>query len=138
MLFLIFSSILVAASGIWLVLYVEKRVTELCERNLERWERLMIPIPIILLVAGNLDGAMSLMAFLESNPNSVPVRYPENQAWNADRLGYAAFAALALLPFVLVRWFSPKFILEVWFAHIIWLMGPFCFLLAASGVPFRS
>src|SRR5687768_9429755 len=70
--------------------------------SLSRWRRLLIPLPIVLFLVSNLDGIFSLLAYLETHP-TVPARYSENQAWNADRFAYAGAIAAVLLPFFLVN-----------------------------------
>ncbi len=93
------------AASLLLVRHIERTAQHVRGELLPRWARLLIPIPIILFLLGNLDGVLSLIAYLDDHHGAVPVRYSENQAWNADRFCYAGTVSVVLLPFSLGRRF---------------------------------
>ena len=108
--------------------------------NIPCWRRLLIALPPVLFFVGNLDAILSLNAFIESHPGTLPHRYPGNQAWNTDRLFYAALGAAFLVPFITVFPFlkSLRAVVPIWFAYFVWMMAVFCPVGLATGVPLQD
>jgi hypothetical protein len=136
---------LIAAIGgiipsLFLIRAIERSAERLSGARLSRWRRLLIPLPIVLFLAANLDGVLSLISYLHSHPGAVAVRDDGNLAWSTDRFFYAGFLALGFLPFVLaptpLRGYS--LFLVTWGGHTLWMFFPFAPLLLASGVPFQQ
>ena len=129
---------LVLAASLFLIRYIERTAERIRGDALARWSRLLIPVPIILLLLGNLDGVLSLLAYLEEHPAAVPARYSENQAWNTDRFFYAGMVSAGLLPFGLGCRFSLRLVAQVWIGFVLWIIFPFSLLLLATGVPLQD
>jgi hypothetical protein len=130
----------VVIASVALVLLIERGAQRAAGAPLPWWRRLMIPLPIMLFLCANIDGILSLRAYLDMHPNTLPFRYSENQAWNTDRLFNVGIAAAALLPFLITSKLSklPLLVLGVWFAHVLWIFFALAPLLLATGVPFRD
>jgi hypothetical protein len=129
---------LVTVPTFFLLRHIQRTAESIYGEPLSRWSRLIIPIPIILFLAANLDGVLSFLAYTDQHPVAVWVRSSRYQAWNADRLFYLGLASLILLPFILDGHFSIRLSLHVWIGHFLWLFFPLLPLALASGVPFRD
>ena len=128
---------LVAIPSVFLIRMIERSAERIRGGTLSMWRRFLIPLPIVLFLVANIDGVLSLLAYLDTHPGTLAARYSENQAWNADRFFYAGIVAAACLPFVLVAkaYKSPGFIFRVWAGQALWILVPYGPLLMASGVP---
>jgi hypothetical protein len=133
-------SIWVLFASIALILLTERYAERAAGSPLAWWRRLAIPLPTALFLIANIDGIVSLRAYLDIHPFAVPARYSENQAWNTDRFFIAGLVAAALLPFLLTSRFSglPILVWRVWSGHILWLFFALAPLLLVTGVPLRQ
>ena len=86
------------------------------------WKRWLLPLPIFLFLASNLYGVLNLRAWLETHPNGLPIRYPENKVWHSDQFATAALSAMAVIPLFLCT--RPilfgRIALVYWIAHFMW------------------
>ena len=133
-------AILAAVPSYFFIRFVEKCVLSVCTAPLSRWRLCMIPLPLVLLLVGNLVAIFSLHAFLDTHPTAVAARYIGNTAWNSDRLVISGLISAALLPLVLVNqsYRHPGFIIRVWAMFALWILFPFAPLLLISGVPLQQ
>ena len=92
------------------------------------------------MVGSNLDGVLSLQAWLETHPHGIAARYSENQAWNADRFATAGLLGAALIPFLLCRrpLQSVRIALIFWVGHLFWIFLVLAPLLLGTGLPFKQ
>jgi hypothetical protein len=118
----------------------EKTAEKFNGKPLQRWQRLLVPVPILIFLVANLDGLWSLWVYLETHPGVVAARYSENQAWSADRFFYVGAGVALVLPFLLVRpaWKAVGFAPILWAAHLVWMLIVWAPLLLISGVPLRN
>lgn len=133
-------AILVAVPSYLVIRLVEKCAVSVRKAPLSGWRLYLIPLPLVLLLAGNFDAVLSLLAFLDTHPTAVAGRYSGNEAWNSDRLIIAGLISAAFLPFVLVNqsYQHSGFILRVWAIFALWILFPFAPLLLISGVPLQQ
>lgn len=131
-------ALVVTVPSFILIRHIQRTAETVRSEPLSRWSRLLIPVPVILFLAANLDGVFSFLAYISHHPVAVRVRNSQCQAWNADRLFYPGFASLVLLPFLLGDRFSIRLVLHVWVGHLLWFFFPLVPLALASGVPFRD
>jgi|GEM_PF-6987092 len=140
MTFFLIAVLLVVVLSTVLIRAVERDAEKVNGTRLPRGRRWLIPVPILLFLAANVDGVFSLLAYLESHPNAAPYRYSDHQAWSTDRFMIAGLVAVGLLPFLLVRrpYRFPMFVMRTWFVHLVWVLIPFVLLALASGVPLQD
>ncbi len=120
---------------------IERRAERLAGGPLPLSKRVFIPLPIILLLVGNLDGVLSLDAYMQAHPDGVPIRYPGNKQWDADRFPILGFVFLGLQPFFLGAPLvsrAVRLLPVTWVGHLIWMLFPYCPLLLLSGVPLQD
>ncbi len=142
-LFMLYSVIagLISVIPSWLlILIIERRAVRLWGGPVPLWRRILIPLPIICLLAANLDGVLSLLSYLAAHPHALAIRYEGNQAWDTDRFFYAGLISVGLLPFVIAPTPLRGFLLlpVVWIGHVLWMLFPFGPLLLMSGVPLQQ
>ena len=139
MLYPIIAALMCTATSWLLIRTIERYAESLTGAPLAFWRRILIPLPVICLLAANVDGVLNLVSYLQSHPGAVAIRYTGNETWKTDRFFYAGMLFLALLPFILapvpLRCF--RLLLVTWGGHAMWMIFPFVPLLIASGVPLR-
>ena len=135
-----FITLWVTSLSMLLIVGFEKDFAHYTGSPLPRWRRYLIPLPIILMVGSNLDGVLSLQAWLETHPHGIAARYSENQAWNADRFATAGLLCTLIIPFLLCRrpLQSVRIALIFWVGHLFWFVLVLAPLLLGTGFPFKQ
>lgn len=118
----------------------EKTAQKFNGQPLRRWQRFLLPAPIIVFLLANLDGLWSLWVYLDTHPGAVADRVSETLAWDSDRLFVVGGALALVMPFLLVRpaWKAVGFAPILWVAHLLWMVFVYAPLLLMSGVPLRD
>ena len=141
--------------SLWVILAIERSAQRLTGAPLPRWRRLLIPLPIILFLAANLEGVLSSSAYAASHATTFT---RDSQAWATGRYWFdLAGLSFLLLPFVLdpllrrspltiLRVLLLPFVLApplrqrarlvvvVWGCHVLWLFFVFFPWLMLTGV----
>ena len=135
-------TVFVTCLSMWLILAIARKAARLFGGRLPFYRRLLIPIPIVALLAANLSGVMSLGSYLQAHPGTFPVRHPanlENLAWRSDGIGIAGLAMAFVMPWLLTGSVKGGFeiLCRVWIGHFLWVACPYWPLLLMTGVPLR-
>jgi hypothetical protein len=132
--------VFVTCPSMWLILAIERKAARLFGSRLPFYRRLLIPIPIVALLAANLSGVMSLGSYLQAHPETFPIRNPENLAWRSDGFAIGGLALVFVMPWLLTGSVRGGFeiLCRVWIGHFLWLACPFWLLLLMTGVPLRD
>lgn len=134
----------IAAFSLLCILLMERAVVHTACAPLSRLRRLLIPLPVILLLAANLDGVLSLKAWVEmeniKNRAVIPARYSGNEAWDTVRFALAGLIGAAILPFLVTRGFRKKFAVlpAVWTLQFLWFIFVLFPLMLMTGLPLRD
>ena len=136
---LLILTVFVTCLSMWLILAIERKAARLFGGRLPFYRRLLIPIPIVALLAANLSGVMSLGSYLQAHPETFPSRYPENLAWRSEGIGIAGLALVFVTPWLLIGSVKGAFeiLCRVWIGHFLWVACPYWPLLLMTGVPLR-
>ncbi len=113
-----------ALPSLGLILWIESGARRLAGGSLARWRRLLIPMPIILALAGFGVPALALMV---SHLFGGSARHVSFLYWSIVTFPYLALLAVGLLPFFLADSLRKRLRLlpVVWGGHIIWMVFPY-------------
>ncbi len=135
-----FITLWVTVLSLLALLALEKLAKRIYGTSLVRWQRWLLPVPMMAFLAANLDGVHSLGAWLETHPGHFAIRYAGNSAWDTLRFAYPGMLGLLFIPclqkssFLRVAHFSILW----WFFHLLWLFFVLFPLGLATGVPLRD
>ena len=120
----------VTSISMLLIVGLERRAFRIRGTPLSTWQRWLIPLLLILMLAANLDSILSLQAWLEPHPGKGHIRYLEKKTSDDARFLVPGLIGAGLLPFAmgqklnqLVR-IAPLFFIGyfAWFLFVwIWL-----------------
>lgn len=130
----------VVLTGTLLIFGIEKDFARTTGGPLVWWRRWLIPLPVVLMLLSNIDGLLSLQAWLDAEPlRCFPYRYAENEAWS-NHFGVRAFLSVFLIPFFLCRRLVEIFrIGSLWvLGHLLWMMFVLIPLALVTGYPFKQ
>ena len=130
----------VVGASYFVLTRIESSIVRLAEQPLASWRRLSIMLPMLFLLAGNLDGILSLNAYMIDHPHAVYARYRENQAWNADRFATLGLMAFFICPLFVTTSFRklPWTLYYFWSWYVLWTFTVFVLLILVCRVPFRN
>lgn len=130
----------VTGASFGLIVLLEYQMIKQAKGGLSAWRRMFIGLPIMLLLAANIDGILSLNAYVAATPGAYFIRYPGDEMWNTDRFFYAGMAAGFLCPFLLKVPFKklPMGVASVWVVYVVWMFFVFTPFLLLCGVPLQD
>jgi len=137
---LVILTAVVTGVSLLLILAIEHDAVRCIGGRLPFIRRILIPIPIISLLAGNLSRVWSLRCFLDEHLSAVPVSYSGNEAWSSDWIGILGLVAALIMPWLLTG--SAKGVSNlvwlVWGGHFVWLVVAWLPLALLTGVPLQD
>ena len=112
-------------SALLAILWIESCAKDATGGPLRKWQRWIIPLPIVLLLAGNFIRVLSLRGFVQPDPS--------------DGILYAGFFGGMMLPFCFgVRLKRlPILVFCIWGGQLLWFALAFAPSLWATGVPLQ-
>ena len=82
--------------SVLLVVTLEKHLVYWSGKPPPRWKRLLIPVPVLFIIASNLDAVRSFGVWSEAH-QGVYFRYFENNDWDPDRLLKAGLLSAVII-----------------------------------------